>query len=100
MSQLEPIHTVDDLVFVVDMTFAPGSPVTTLTGATVEAYARYANTTVAASSIVAAGSQATITFNDGVLAPGDWEGQVIVSSGTLTQTVAEFSVTVKPSFRP
>ena len=99
MTRLDPIHVLDDLILKVPVTFQPGSSVTTLDGATVQAFARRQGVTVAASQAVGAGAVATVTFNDGTFTVGEWEGQVVVTAGGVTQTVAEFVVTVKPSFR-
>ena len=100
MTRLEAIHTLDDLILKVPVTFEPGSPVTTLTGGLVQAFARDRAATVVASSVVAAGVLATVTFNAGAFTPGEWAGQVVATLGGQTQTIAEFEVMVKPSFRP
>ena len=100
MTRLEPIFTLDDLILKVPVTFEPGSPVTTLIGGTVQAFARDRAVTVAASSVVIAGVLATVTFIKGTFTPGEWEGQVAATLGGQTQTIAEFAFMVKPSFRP
>ena len=100
MTRLNAIHTLDDLILKVAVTFEPGSPVTTLTGGTVQAFARDRAATVTAASVVAVGALATVTFNAGSFTPGEWEGQVVATLAGQTQTIAEFEVMVKPSFRP
>lgn len=100
MTPLEdPIYRLDDLVVAVPVTFDPGSPITTLLGTTVQCFGRSGNVTVQANSVVVTAAVATVTFADGTLAVGNWIFQVVVTSEAFTQTVAEFSATVKESFR-
>ena len=99
MTRLDPIYRLDDLVVAVPVTFDPGSPIVTLTGATVECFARSGSVTVQASSVAVAPTVATVTFFDDTLTVGNWVFQVVVTAGAFTQTVAEFSATVLESFR-
>lgn len=99
MTRLDPIYRLDDLIVAVPVTFDPGSPVTTLIGATVECFARSGTVTVQANSVAVTATVATVTFADGTLSVGNWVFQVVVTAGAFTQTVAEFSAPVLESFR-
>lgn len=100
MTRLEdPIYRLDDLVVAVPVAFDPGSPITTLTGTTVQCFGRSGTVTVQATSVAVTANVATVTFADGSLTVGNWIFQVVVTAGIFTQTVSEFSATVQESFR-
>jgi len=98
---IEPIHEGDSLVLDVPVTFDSGAPVSSLSGATIDASASNVETrgalVIDAASTAISGNTATCTWSAGALAAGSWRVQVKVSKSGLTQTVADDIIIVEPS---
>lgn len=92
-------YKADDLIINLTVGFQDGAPITTLTGATVEAIAKGPNTINANTiTVQPSGDEVTIVFNDNTLAVGQWQMQVRATLNGITQTIAEAVIDVKTSF--
>ena len=97
MTQRINHYEADDLIITVDVVFQRGAQITSLTGGTVEAYARKGGTTVTGSASVLTSTSARVSFAEGALSVGQWELQVRVTVGSITQTIADAIIVVKDS---
>jgi hypothetical protein len=86
----------DDLVLTVNVSFQQGAPFTSLAGAAVEAVASRNSATVSG-AVTVSPSSVLVVFPDGSLAPGDWQLQVRATVGTITQTIALATISVRAS---
>ena len=94
------IFEADDLVIKVPITFEAGSLITSLVGATVEAFAKRSGGAMIAGATSVAGAVVTVTFPEFTFIPGVYTLQVVVTSSGQTQTVAEAAMTVHGSLKP
>lgn len=92
-------YEADDLIIAVEVTFEPGSPITALTGGTVEAFAeRQGAARIAANSCTILDADSVlVAFNEGTLTEGVYTLQVRATVSGVTQTIADATVTVRGS---
>lgn len=91
----------DDLTIRLTVGFLPGSDITSLVGAVVEARARSTSgATIPATSCVVTGPNGLVAvFADGVLDAGIYTLQIRATVSGITQTIAEKTIEVRRSIR-
>ena len=94
------IFEADDLVLRVPVTFEPGSLITTLVGATVEAFAARPGGALVLGAVSVSGEEAMVTFDGFSFVPGHHELQVVVTKTGQSQTVASADLEVRRSLKP